>query len=116
MAKSSRSKGFTVKGHYPTVEGFGQLISPIKYVLFQPAKDDYFAGEKRNKSFSFNGRWCSHPAEAKTFSTFLKAKTKAQEITSRKGYTLQICKLYQTDKQAAVVAIAEVRGGSDFSA
>lgn len=109
MAKLSKSKRFGAKETYPKIEGIGQLVSAIKYVLFQPAEDDYFAGKEENEPFSMSC-WCPTPGRAKKFSTSLKAEAKAKKIISSKGYVLQICELYETDKQFATNVIAEMRG------
>ena len=100
-------KGFGAKETYPTIEGLGQLVSPIKYVIFQPAKDDYYAGKEGDELFVMSG-WCSTPGGAKKYSTLSKAEAKAKAILSGKGYTLQICELYETAKRFATSVIAEV--------
>ncbi len=109
MAKTSKIKGFGAKEVYPEIEGLGQLISPVKYVIFQPAKDDYFQREVEDKLL-VRSCWCSTPSTAKKFLTFARAEVKAKEILSSKGYVLQICELYETDKQFATSMVAEVRG------
>lgn len=108
MAKRLISKGFGAKETYPKIEGFGQLVSPIRYVIFQPTKDDYFATEEGDE-LSIRISWCPTPGGAKKFSTLSKAEAKAKEIVLGKGYVLQICELYENNKQFATSVIAEVR-------
>ena len=49
------------------------------------------------------------PDEAKKFSTLSKAEAKAKEISSSKGYVLQICEFYESKKQFATKVITEAR-------
>ena len=109
MTKSSKFKGFGAKESYPKIEGIGQLVSPIKYVIFQPAKDDYFQTEEEDQLLVRIG-WCPTPSRAKKFLTLLRAEAKAKEIISSKGYALQICELYETNKQFLTSVVAEFRG------
>ena len=104
-----KAKGFGVKETYPEIEGLGQLISPIKYVIFQPAKDDYLAREEGNDALILSA-WCPTPNSAKKFPTLSKAEAKAKEISADKGYVLQVCELYETSKKFATNIVAEVNG------
>jgi len=108
MKNRKNPRGFGLKETYPEVENIGQLISPIKYVIFQPAKEDYFAGEEGD-SLVVTNRWCPTPGGTKKFLKLKKAEAKAREIVARKGYSLQICELYETEQQFMTSVIAEIK-------
>lgn len=70
-------------------------IAPVKYVIFQPEKEDYLAIVKTDGDFEQTG-WAPLPQDAITYPDFASAQRKAGELVMSKKYELTVCELHRT--------------------
>lgn len=70
-------------------------VAPVKYVIFQPAKEDYLAVVESNGDFEKSG-WAPLPQDAIAYPDFASAERKAGELVLSKRYELTVCELHQT--------------------
>ncbi len=73
-------------------------ICPVKYVIYQPAKNDYLGTIKESGSLEETG-WSPRPEDAIGYATFAEAERKAGELVGSKNYELTVCELHETEDQ-----------------
>lgn len=87
----------------------GKKTAPVRYVIFQPAADDFLGKVEETDDVILYG-WTPHPADALKYETFGKAEGIALDIVANKEHTyrLEICELHQSDEQLGVRPVAVV--------
>lgn len=82
-------------------------MAPVKYVLYQPAKDDYLASIEEAGNF-VKMAWAPHPQDALTYKNPGEAERKARELVSSHQYELLICELHRSENQYWVKSVKEI--------
>jgi hypothetical protein len=67
-----------------------------EYIIYRSDTDEFLATRLERKHENILG-WCSHPAEARRYSTFERVEAVAREMVGNLGTTLTICELYESE-------------------
>lgn len=78
-----------------------------EYIIYRSDTDEFLATRLEGKQKNLLG-WCSHPAEARRYSTFELVEAVAREIVANLGSTLTICELYESDSAYAPQSLIDI--------